>query len=395
MSRWSAVALGTVFEVQLGKMLDAKGNTGTPYPYLANRNVQWGRCDLQDLPTMRFTESDRKRFDLRAGDLLVCEGGEVGRTAIWEGAIAECYFQKAIHRLRGRRPVDARFALHYMRWAADNGTFRNLTTATSIAHLTKEKLELAPFPDAPFHEQQRIATILDAADALRTKRREALAQLDSLTQAIFIEMFGDPATNPRRWSRKALGELMTEGPQNGLYKPASEYGSGSLILRIDGFYDGKVTGMESLKRVRLSADEIRSYGLKPGDIVINRVNSMEYLGKSAVIPPLAEAVVFQSNMMRFRANQEVANPDYVIAFLQSGFVKSQIHTAAKHAVNQSSINQQDVRGFQINVPPLPLQREFSVRAAAVETLKAAHRASLAEMDALFASLQHRAFRGEL
>ena len=243
--------------------------------------------------------------------------------------------------------------------------------------------------------QRRIAEILDKAEALRAKRRAALAQLDDLTQAIFLDLFGDPATNPKGWPRTSLGELIATGPQNGLYKPASDYGSGTPILRIDAFYDGEVTKLTTLKRVRVSDEERDLYGLRVGDIVVNRVNSMEYLGKSALIPDLDEPTVFESNVMRFDVALKTVQPSYVVQFLQSKFIKKQILTAAKNAVNQSSINQQDVKGFQVNVPPLSLQRDFARRIAAVEKLKAAHRASLAELDALFAALQHRAFRGEL
>lgn len=132
-----------------------------------------------------------------------------------------------------------------------------------------------------------------------------------------------------------------------------------------------------------------------GDIVVNRVNSIEYLGKSAIVPVLREPVVFESNMMRFVVDAKMALPSYVVAFLQSGFIKRQIGVAAKQAVNQASINQTDVSAFQINIPPLALQQTFVRRIAAVEKLKATHRAALTELDALFASLQHRAFRGEL
>ena len=99
--------------------------------------------------------------------------------------------------------------------------------------------------------------------------------------------------------------------------------------------------------------------------------------------------------MRMRFDSEATHPRFVIQFLQTGFVKSQIHMRAKHAVNQASINQQDVSGFRMNLPPLQLQREFARRVGAVEKLKTAQRASLAELDGLFATLQHRAFRGEL
>lgn len=244
-------------------------------------------------------------------------------------------------------------------------------------------------------EQRRIAAILDQADVLRAKRREALAQLDSLTQSVFIEMFGDPAANPMRWAQPCLGELIESGPQNGLYKPSTDYGSGTPILRIDAFYDGAVTKLKTLKRVRVSVDEARVFGLRTDDVVINRVNSIEYLGKSALIPALQEPTVFESNMMRFRVAAERVLPTYLVAFLQTPFIKEQIRAASKDAVNQSSINQQDVKAFKVGLPPVALQQTFATRIHAIESLKSTHRAALAESDALFASLQHRAFAGQL
>jgi type I restriction enzyme S subunit len=128
---------------------------------------------------------------------------------------------------------------------------------------------------------------------------------------------------------------------------------------------------------------------------VNRVNSREYLGKSALIPELAELTVFESNLMRFAVDECAIEPRYLINVLQTSSLRNQILRAAKDAVNQSSINQQDVTDLMIHLPPLDLQREFVGRVEAVDKLRASHRASLAELDALFASLQHRAFRGEL
>jgi len=250
-----------------------------------------------------------------------------------------------------------------------------------------------PLPSLP--DQRRIADVLDRADALRARRRATLAQLDALTQTLFLDLFGDPAKNPRGWSRKPLGELISAGPQNGLYKPSSDYGSGTPILRIDAFYDGVVTKLASLKRVRISAEEQALYALREGEIVINRVNSPEYLGKSALIPGLSEAIVFESNMMRFDVDRKILDPGYLIQYLQTSFVRRHILRSAKDAVNQSSINQQDVKALPVIVPPLALQRLFTQRLAARERLKAAHDSSRAELEALFESLQHRAFRGEL
>jgi type I restriction enzyme S subunit len=244
-------------------------------------------------------------------------------------------------------------------------------------------------------EQRRIAEVLDWAESLRVKRRAALTQLDSLTQSLFLDLFGDPATNPKGWPVRRFGELIIDGPQNGLYKPSTDYGSGTPILRIDAFYDGVVTDISALKRVRLTEAEVSSFQLSENDVVINRVNSLEYLGKCALIPELPEQTVFESNMMRMRFDPKIAHPRFVVQFLQTGFAKSQIQMRAKHAVNQASINQQDVSGFRVSLPAIELQQEFARRVRAVEKLKTAQRASLAELDALFASLQHRAFRGEI
>ena len=101
---WDVVRLGDVYEVQLGKMLSPKSRQGrNPLPYLTNRNVRWGEFDLSDLLTMDFDQREIEKFQLRPGDLLVCEGGDTGRAAVWLGEIADCYYQKALHRLR---PID-------------------------------------------------------------------------------------------------------------------------------------------------------------------------------------------------------------------------------------------------------------------------------------------------
>lgn len=250
-------------------------------------------------------------------------------------------------------------------------------------------------PLPPLAEQKRIAGILDAADALRAKRRESLAQLDTLLQSTFLTLFGDPVANPMGWPTGSLGEVIKFGPQNGLYKPSKDYGSGTRILRIDGFYDGLVTDIGSLKRVRISEKECETYGLAADEIVINRVNSRKYLGKCAIIPSLDEPTVYESNMMRLSVDITRIHPRFLVEFLQTQFIKNQILTAAKDAVNQSSINQKDIKSFQILVPPLDLQNRFAAIVESVERQKARQRAHLAELDALFASLQSRAFSGEL
>jgi type I restriction enzyme, S subunit len=192
-----------------------------------------------------------------------------------------------------------------------------------------------PVPLPSWNDQDRIVTTLDRTDAIRAKRRESIEILDNLAWSIFLDMFGDPTTNSLKWPVKPLGEFITDGPQNGLYKPSSAYGEGTPIVRIDSFYSGVITKIDSLKRVTVESGERNSYSLSPGDILINRVNSPQHLGKSALVPPLIEPTIFESNMMRFRVDECKVLPRFIVQLLQSDHIKKQIATRAKHAINQS------------------------------------------------------------
>jgi type I restriction enzyme S subunit len=291
--------------------------------------------------------------------------------------------------------IDRNYLAHYLRTDPMVRLAESRSAGANLPRLSPSALAEFPVPIPSLTEQRRIAAILDKAEALRAKRRESIGRVSSLAQKFFIEMFGDPAVNPHRFLVTTLGSSIFDGPQNGLYKPASDYGGGVPILRIDAFYAGRVTKLNCLRRLKASDSECVLYGLRKDDIVINRVNSLEYLGKSAIIPQLLEPTVFESNMMRFRVDHRIVLPTFLIEQLQTRFVQGQIQTSAKNAVNQSSINQQDVKAFKIVIPPLPLQETYVECVRAAESQLAKQLASRECFDALFASLQHRAFRGEL
>lgn len=386
MNASSSARLGDLVEILSGFAFDAANFSDVGGIALIRiRDVLRGHSN-----TFYIGEYD-PRYVINAGEILIGMDGEFNR-ARWQSDPA--LLNQRVCRITS---CDARlsddYLFHFLPAALKS--IEEATSFVTVKHLSVKQIREIEIPLPAIEEQRRIAAILDKAETLRTQRRAALAQLDSLVQSVFLAMFGDPASNPQAFPRMKLGELIAEGPQNGLYKSSTEYGSGTPILRIDAFYDGVVTKLDSLKRVKLSSDEIKLFGLAAGDIVINRVNSIEYLGKSALIPPLLEPTVFESNMMRFTVRLDQVEPGYLIHFLQTPFIKGQILSGSKNAVNQSSINQQDVKGFRVNVPPLPLQKTFATRIKAIEALKDTHRVVLAELNALFASLQHRAFSGEL
>ena len=298
--------------------------------------------------------------------------------------------------LRPGSDVDPYYFGHYFKTASYRRIVSQLAAGVNINNLKKEHLDNLQIPLPPITEQKRIARILDATDALRTMRREAIAQLDALVKSTFLDMFGDPVTNPKGLGIELLGELITTGPQNGLYKPQRYYGSGVRILRIDGFFGGVVNDLSALKRVDVSEKDVQKYGLSESDIVINRVNSRSHLGKSALIPELGgEPVVYESNMMRLAVDSTRVSPLFMIHLLQTSFIRNQILRSAKDSINQSSINQGDVKALRILVPSMDSQRHFVSIAESIGHQKGRCSAHLTELDTLFASLQSRAFRGDL
>lgn len=187
---WEIEPLGRLFEMQLGKMLNpsAKGGRDSR-PYLGNRHVLWERVDVSNLEYMDFSDEERAKFSLESGDLLVCEGGEVGRTAIWRGELSECYFQKAIHRLRPKDGLMVpEFMLAFMVQAAVRNAWQNLISQTSISHLTQEKLAMLLVTRPSLEEQNRIASVIGSHDRLISSEQSELSKLRHLKSGLMTDL---------------------------------------------------------------------------------------------------------------------------------------------------------------------------------------------------------------
>jgi type I restriction enzyme, S subunit len=187
---WEIAPLYARYEVSLGKMLDEKRATGNfMRPYLRNIDVQWDMVNVEALPEMDFTPGEQKRYQLRSGDLLVCEGGEIGRTAVWRSELGECFYQKAIHRLRPYDVIDVpRFLFYVMYVLVKGGVFVANGNSNTIDHLTAVRLRHYRIPCPPSSEQETIAIFLDREtlkiDALVTKTARAIDRLQELRSAL-------------------------------------------------------------------------------------------------------------------------------------------------------------------------------------------------------------------
>jgi type I restriction enzyme, S subunit len=246
----------------------------------------------------------------------------------------------------------------------------------------------------PVAEQQRIADILDRAEELRAKRRAALAKLDTLTQAIFTEMFGDPTTNPKGWSMRTIADVCEVKGGKRLPK-GEEYSSTPTPFRYIRVTDlsAGVVDESALKYLKPEIQsKIARYIVNTGDVIISIAGST---GLVAPVPPSLDGANLTENAAKLTPRQQgVYDAGFLSAILQEPFAQNQI---GSH-VGQVTIGKLAlfrIEKLRIPLPPLKLQKEYASRIAAVEQLRSAHRLSLAQLDALFASLQHRAFRGEL
>ena len=170
---WAWVSVRGVAESRLGKMLDKSKNTGEPRRYLRNVNVRWFDFDLSDVLEMGFEDAELPKFALRTGDVLICEGGEPGRAAVWDEREDEIYFQKALHRVRFLDVVDSQYFVKALRASADEGRLAEYFTGTTFKHFTGTALRAYVFPLPPLAEQHRIVAKVDELMALCDRLEEA------------------------------------------------------------------------------------------------------------------------------------------------------------------------------------------------------------------------------
>ena len=252
-------------------------------------------------------------------------------------------------------------------------------------------------PLPPLAEQRRIAEVLDRAEALRAKRRAALAQLDALTQSLFLDLFGDPATNPKGWELRAIGdELKLQG---GYAFKSSDYTSAGIrLVKISNVQKDNLEWSEIDRLPSGHLEEFSDFSLCAGDIVlaltrpiIKSLNSV----KIAVVQPSDVPCLLNQRVGRFRfSSASRLTPAYLLEYCRTKIFFRAVQSFCSESL-QPNMSTSQVEAIEMAVPPIALQREFARRVTAVESLKTAQRASLAELDALFATLQHRAFRGEL
>lgn len=264
-----------------------------------------------------------------------------------------------------------------------------------IQQYSKIRVSVPPLP-----EQERIVSrieeLFSQLDAGVETLKKTKAQLAVYRQAVLKEAFDSIEDQ----YYQTLNTAILGSPQNGLYKPKSDYSdNGTPILRIDGFYDGFIVKDYYYKRVNLTVDEITRYSLEIGDLIVNRVNSMPCLGKCALVRFLGETTVFESNMMRIKLDNEKVNGDFLTYYLSSSTGRKELTKSAKQAVNQASINQTDVGNAIVPMPPVEIQKRLLTyiesRLSVCDSIEQTVDTALQQAEAMRQSILKDAFEGRL
>ncbi len=371
---WGVSSVGAEFTVQLGKMLDAAKNVGTPKPYIGNRAVQWRQIVLDDMVTVPMIPSEVRRFRLRRGDLLVCEGGEIGRAAIWNDLIPECFHQKALHRLRPTGSYVVYLMLSLLQLWASTGCLANYVTQTSIAHLPKEKLELIPLPVPPPDEQLAIAEALSDVDDLLFSLENLIVKKQAIKQATMQQLLTGKIRLPGfsgEWETKQLGRLGSFLKGRGIKREdvsSTGYSCiryGELYTRYENYI------LNAVARIPSSIAQT-ALPVKTGDLL--------FAGSGETSEEIGRCAAYLGDEPAYAGGDVVVLTPLGQNSLYLGYMMNQPTVARQKArMGQGDavvhINTRNLAQIQIDLPPIEEQTEIA--------------AILFDMDAEIATLERR------
>lgn len=384
MSRWQTARLPDVAHIIMGQSPpgDTYNETGDGLPFFQGK-AEFGEVS----PSPRKWCNAPKKI-AEAGDILMSVRAPVGPTNV---ADVRCCIGRGLAAIRVNSeildPVYLRFVLRH-----DEPRLASMGQGSTFAAIGRAELAATDFPLPPLPEQRRIVDLLSRAEGIVRLRREAEKKAAELIPALFLDMFGDPTTNPKGWQVATVGDVL-DAAEYGSSSKASSDGAGLPMIRMGNVTYAGSLDLADLKYVDLPAAEVERYSLREGDILFNRTNSKELVGKTGLWDGSCEAIV-ASYFIRLRVQREVLRPHYLWAFMNTGHMKRVIFDTARGAIGQSNINSKELRAFSLPIPPLPLQQQFALRCSDVSALLIQQSAATAKAQATFDALLARAFSAE-
>lgn len=355
-SDWRVDRFDSLFDVQQGRQVSKKSRIGeNQRPFLRTKNVFWNRLDLANLDEMHFSEAEETRLALKPDDLLICEGGDIGRTAIWRGAISNCYYQNHLHRARIRTPeaADAQFILFWLWYAFEFGNlYFGRGNVTTIPNLSQSRLCELPLAIPPLPEQRKISGVLGLVQRAMEQQKRLLTLTAELKKTLLHQLFieglrGEPQKQteighvPQSWEQRPLEQTgdVVYGIQAAVASNLKLVGT-KILTNKNITLDGRIT-LEKINYFVLKTPRHHATVLRKGDLLFNwRSGSKEHVGKTAYFD-LDGEFTHSSFILRIRPHDEVSGRYlfYYLNFLRESayFVKAQTFSV-NAKFNKSAIN---------------------------------------------------------
>ncbi len=323
---------------------------------------------------------------LPKGSILLTSRAPIGNVAI---AGREMCTNQGFKSLVPCEGVNSSYLYHCMKRMAPK--LEAIGNGATFKEVSKSIVEGFEIPLPPLPEQKRIAAILDKADAIRRKRQQAIQLADEFLRAVFLDMFGDPGLNPKNWPMGTIRDL-AEDVRYGSSAKAGQDGNFPMLRMNNITYTGG-WDFSNLKYIHMSEKDQEKYLVRQGEILFNRTNSKELVGKTAVYRE-EEPMAFAGYLIRIRTNK-LANPEYIAAYLNSKHGKTTLQSMCKSIVGMANINAQEMQDIKIALPPRSLQDQYAKIVNRTLKHRAQHLIAKDKSNNLFCSLSQRSFRGEL
>lgn len=381
--------------VPLGKVCTVVGG-GTPRrnnPAYFGGNIPWATpSDVTALDGLLIERTKKNLTDIGlressarlvpAGTVLMTSRATIGHTAI---AAVPMATNQGFANLTCSEAVEPEYLAFWLRYRKDE--LIQLSGGTTFKEIPKSTLKKILIALPSLEEQRRIVGILNRASHIERLRARATDRLQQFIPALFLKMFGDPVVNPAGWRMVALGDICVS-VQYGTSKKASDYTEGIPVLRMGNVtYRGNLD-CEDLKYVELGDRDFRKYSLRVGDILFNRTNSRDLVGKTSLWDGRFDAVA-ASYFIRIRVDENTVLPTYVWAFLNTDTMKGHLFAMARGAIGQANINAKEVKSLLLPLPPLEKQREFATLVSRAYRTMGKTQAAANTAAALSASLMNR------
>lgn len=322
---------------------------------------------------------------LQQNDIFICMSNgstqHLGKVAFIDKKMDYAFggFMGAVH--PKVNDIFPKYAFYFCLSSEYRRLLASVLNGININNLKWSDLSKFPIPVPPLSEQQRIVSELDVLSSIIEKKKEQLKAYDQLVQSIFFDMFGDPVTNEKGWEMNTVGELSLE-MRYGTSRPACEDGKYNY-LRMGNLTNEGYLNLDDLKKINVPDNEIEKCIVRRGDVLFNRTNSLELIGKTCLFD-LDEPMVIAGYLIRVRFKESIL-PLYFTRLFNLSEIKKKLRSMAKGAVHQANINAKELASIIIPVPPLPLQQSFASKIEAIEQQKALVQQSITEAETLFNS----------